>query len=395
MTVPDRRPALTTPSRRALAVPPFLAMEVMRDARLRVAAGETIRHLEVGQPSAPAPKAAGEAAMRMIAAGDVGYTEALGRPSLRARIARHYRETYDVAVAPERVVVTTGSSGGFALAFLAAFEPGARVAIPSPGYPAYRAILTALDLTPVELATGPASRWALTAEMVAAAHAEQPLAGVLAMSPANPTGVMTLAPDLADLAETCRRLGIWLVSDEIYHGLTYEAPAATALAFEDDAIVVNSFSKYYAMTGWRVGWLVLPERLVRVVEPLAQNLFISAPTLSQGAAEAALDDRETCEAYRRTYAVNRSMLLERLPRMGLDEILPVDGAFYAYVGVGRFSNDSTAFAKALLAEAGVALTPGVDFDRARGHAYVRMSFAGGEAEIADALDRIERWLPKR
>jgi len=395
MTIPDRRPALTAPSRRALAVPPFLAMEVMRDARLRVAAGETIRHLEVGQPSAPAPKAAGEAAMRMIAAGDVGYTEALGRPSLRARIARHYRETYDVAVAPERVVVTTGSSGGFALAFLAAFEPGARVAIPSPGYPAYRAILTALDLTPVELATGPASRWALTAEMVAAAHAEAPLAGVLAMSPANPTGVMTLAPDLADLAETCRRLGIWLVSDEIYHGLTYETPAATALAFDNDAIVVNSFSKYYAMTGWRVGWLVLPERLVRVVEPLAQNLFISAPTLSQGAAEAALDDRETCETYRRAYAVNRAMLLERLPSMGLDEILPLDGAFYAYVGVGRFSNDSTAFAKALLAEAGVALTPGVDFDRERGHAYVRMSFAGAEAEVADALDRIARWLPKR
>ncbi|GLK80633.1 pyridoxal phosphate-dependent aminotransferase [Methylopila turkensis] len=401
MTQPSRRSAeaLIAPDRsasaRALGVPPFLALDVMAEAKARRAAGEQVCHLEVGQPSGPAPRAACEATARLLATGEVGYTEALGRPSLRARIARRYAEVYGVAVPPERIVVTTGSSGGFTLAFLAAFAPGARVAIPSPGYPAYRAILLALGLEPVELATGPSSRWTMTAEMVAAAHAETPLAGALAMSPANPTGVVTAPGDLADLAATCRRLGIWLVSDEIYHGLTYEAPAATALAFDDDAIIVNSFSKYFAMTGWRIGWLVAPERLVRPIERLAQNLVISSPTLSQAGAEAALDDLETPEAYRAAYAANRALLLEGLPRLGFDEILPVDGAFYAYANVARFTNDSSAFAKALLAEAGVAITPGIDFDQARGRAYVRLSFAGSEAEVAEALDRMARWLPKR
>lgn len=380
------------PSARAEAVPPFLALDVMTEALLRRAAGDDVRHLEVGQPSGPTPRAALEAAARLIETGLIGYTEALGRPSLRARIARHYSETYGVAVPAERVVVTTGSSGAFTLAFLAMFDPGARVAIPSPGYPAYRAILTGLNLTPVEIATGPASRWALTADLVAAAHAEAPLAGVLAMSPANPTGVMTLGPALADLADACRKLGIWLISDEIYHGLTYEEPARTALEFDPDAVVINSFSKYYAMTGWRIGWLVAPERLIRPIERLAQSLFISVPTLAQAAAQAAMDDRETCEAYRAGYAANRALLMERLPRMGL-EPLPLDGAFYAYVDVSRVSNDSAAFARALLAEAHVAVTPGVDFDRERGHRYVRMSFAGSTEHMADAMDRIEDWLP--
>jgi len=369
-------------------------MDVLAAANAREAAGGSVMHMEVGQPSAPAPRAVIEAAQAALGHGRIGYTEALGLPSLRERIARHYRDCYGVAVPASRVCVTTGSSGGFILGFLAMFEPGDRVAIASPGYPAYRNVLEALGLIPVTIETSAATGWVMTAAAVEQAHAAEPLRGVLAMSPANPSGTMMGAQALADLGASCRRLGLWFVSDEIYHGLTYEAPAATALAADPDAIVINSFSKYYCMTGWRIGWMVLPEMLVRPVERLAQSLFISAPYLSQVAAEAAFSATEELEVVKAGYARNRAMLLAELPRIGLPDFLPVDGAFYVYVDIGRYTNDSLAFCSRLLAEAGVAATPGLDFDPDRGSRTMRLSFAGSEATCREAVARIGSFLAK-
>src|SRR5690606_35952443 len=272
-------------------------------------------------------------------------------------IARHYGEAYGIDIAADRVVVTTGSSGGFNLAFLAAFDAGDRVALPSPGYPAYRNILTALGLEVVEIATGPETRYALEAETVARIHAERPLAGVLVASPGNPSGTVMPREAMERLAATCRELGIWLISDEIYHRLTYGAPAATALAFSEEAIIVNSFSKYYCMTGWRVGWMIVPERLVRPVERLAQNLYISAPELSQRAAVAAFEATAELEIVKAGYAESRSLLLDVLPGLGFDDIAPADGAFYIYAGVRKLANDSAEFCRRMLEEAGVAITP--------------------------------------
>src|SRR3954452_7349851 len=269
-------PAVAT---RLARVAPFLAMDVLSAAAAKERRGDSVIHMEVGQPSAPAPRAAREAAKAALDEGRIGYTEALGIAPLRERIARHYREAYGVSLAPERVIVTTGSSAGFVLAFLSLFDAGDRVAITAPGYPAYRNILAALDLEPVSIPLTKAEGWIMTAEAVAGAHREAPLAGVLAMSPANPSGTMIGQGALARLGDTCRELGLWFVSDEIYHGLTYAAPAATALAFDDDAVAINSFSKYYCMTGSRVGWIVVPQRLVRQIERLAQNLSISPPYL--------------------------------------------------------------------------------------------------------------------
>jgi aspartate/methionine/tyrosine aminotransferase len=367
-------------------------MDVLSAARRLEAAGRSIIHMEIGEPSFPAPQAARAAAAEALSGGLIGYTEALGRPSLRRRIAHHYRASYGLDLAPERIAVTIGSSAGFLLAFLALFNPGERVAISAPGYPPYKTMLTAFGLEAVEIETGPDTRWALDAEAIERAHARTKLSGVLVMSPANPSGTVIAPEALREIAETCRRLGIKLISDEIYHGLTYGAPAETALRFDDRAVVVNSFSKYWCMTGWRIGWLVVPEGSERVFERLAQNLFISAPLLSQIAAEAALDARDELEDIRAIYGRNRALLLEALPQAGLDSFLPADGAFYLYADVGRFTNDSVAFAKALLEEAGVAATPGNDFDRARGHRYLRFSFAGAEAEIAEAAERIQKWL---
>jgi aspartate/methionine/tyrosine aminotransferase len=278
------------------------------------------------------------------------------------------------------------------LAFLSLFDPGDRVAITAPGYPAYRNILAALDLAPVTIPLTKAEGWIMTAEAVARAHREAPLAGVLAMSPANPSGTMIGAAALARLGETCRDLGLWFVSDEIYHGLTYAAPATTALAFDDDAVAINSFSKYYCMTGWRVGWIVVPQSLVRPIERLAQNLYISPPYLSQVAALAAFEGRDELEAVREGYARNRAMLLEELPRLGLTDMHPVDGAFYVYADVARFTNDSIAFSGRMLAEAGVAATPGVDFDPIEGAHYLRFSFAGSEDDCREAVRRLAGWL---
>ncbi len=376
------------------SVAPFIAMEVLTQARAIEAKGGHIVHMELGEPGAPAPRAAREAAKRAIEQGPIGYTPALGLPSLRERIASHYRDSYGVSLDPGRVAVTTGSSAGFILAFLACFDVGNRVAIASPGYPAYRNILEALGIEPVIVETGPADRWAITPGAIHAAHRERPLNGVLVMSPANPTGVMMGQASIAALAGECKRLGLWLISDEIYHGLTYEAAATTALAQSSEAIIVNSFSKYFCMTGWRIGWLVLPERLVRPIERLAQNLFISPPYLSQVAAEASFEATRELEAVKSGYAQSRTLLLEALPRMGLSELLPVDGAFYVYGDVTRLTNDSVEFCHRALTEAGVAMTPGLDFDRERGARYVRLSFAGSPESVRDGVERLGNWLKR-
>ena len=382
-------PALSS---RLQRVSSFLAMDVLAAATAKERAGGDVVHMEVGQPSAPAPRRVREAARAALDAGRIGYTEALGLPSLRERIARHYREAYGVDVAPDRVVATTGSSAGFVLAFLALFEPGARVAITAPGYPAYRNIFAALGIEPVDIAVDAASGWVMTAEAVERAHREAPLAGVLVMSPANPSGTMMGREALARLAETCRRSGIWFISDEIYHGLTYDAPAETALAAHDGAVIVNSFSKYYCMTGWRIGWLVVPDALVRPVETLAQNLYISPPYLSQVAAEAAFDAVEELEEIKAGYATNRAFLLEELAAIGLGEGPPVDGAFYIYRDVARFTNDSLAFCRRMLEETGVAATPGLDFDPDRGARFVRFSFAGSMEDCRQTVTRLRAWL---
>ncbi len=391
MTVPPTDPALPI-ARRIERVAPFLAMDVLAAAAAKERRGDSVVHMEVGQPSAPAPRAAREAAKKVLESGSIGYTEALGITPLRERITRHYRDTYGVTITPERVIVTTGSSAGFVLTFLSLFNPGERVAITAPGYPAYRNILEALDLEPAAIPLMKDTGWIMTADAVARRHAQNRLAGVLAMSPANPSGTMIQAEALRALSKTCKALGLWLVSDEIYHGLTYGAEASTALSFNDEAIVINSFSKYYCMTGWRIGWMVVPERLVRPIERLAQNLYISPPYLSQVAALAAFDAVEELEVVRAGYARNRALLLEELPRLGLSDMHPVDGAFYIYADVARFTNDSVAFCKRMLDEAGVAATPGMDFDPVEGAHYVRFSFAGSEEECREAVRRLAAWL---
>lgn len=390
--MPSQPPATPTPSARSAGVSPFIVMDVISQAAVIERSGGSVVHLEVGQPGHPAPRAAREAAGKALAAGRVAYTEALGMMGLRERIARYYRDWHGVALDPARVVVTTGSSGGFLLAFLSMFDVGQRVAIAAPGYPAYRNILAAVGLEVVEIPTGADTRYALSPEAVAAAHARKPLAGVLAMSPANPTGVVMSPDSLRALAESCRQLGIWFISDEIYHGLTYGAPARTALEFDQDAVIINSFSKYFCMTGWRVGWMVVPDRLVRPIERLQQNLSISVPYLSQVAAESAFDGQEEMELVRQGYARNRDILMNELPKLGLGGFMPADGAFYIYTDVSALTNDSMDFCRRALTQAGVAITPGRDFDTVEGDRFVRLSFAGPEADMHEGLKRLRAWL---
>jgi aspartate/methionine/tyrosine aminotransferase len=387
----DTAKHLLSASRRS-DVPPFIVMDVMAAAARIEAAGGHVIHMEVGQPAAPAPATAIAAAQAALARGRIGYTECLGIPSLRRRIARHYAETYGLALDPARIVVTTGSSGGFILAFLALFEPGDRVALANPGYPPYRHILTALGCEPVLIETSAQTRWALTGEQLLAAHRKAPLAGVIVASPANPTGTMMDAHALSALIAAAGGEGIRVISDEIYHGLDYAFPAATAAALSDHALVINSFSKYFCMTGWRIGWMAVPEPMVRPIERLQQNLAISVPTLSQVAAEAAFDGRAEMEAVKHGYEENRRILTEGLPQAGLDKFLPVDGAFYLYADVSRFSNDSHDFAKRMLEEAHVAATAGIDFDPVRGKDFVRFCYAGSAGDMRDAVARIRHWL---
>jgi len=348
--------------------------------------------MEVGQPAAPAPSSAIAAARAALETARIAYTEALGIPTLRARIARHYAETYGCGLDPDRVVVTTGSSAGFLLAFLALFEPGERVAMARPGYPPYRHILTALGCEPVPIEISEATRWSITVESLLAAHRRAPLKGVLIASPANPTGTMMSGRALAELVAAAEGEGIRVISDEIYHGLDYAFAAETAAVLSERAVVINSFSKYFCMTGWRVGWMVVPPALVRPIERLQQNLAISVPTLSQIAAEAAFDARSEMEEVKHGYEHNRRILLDGLPKAGLGKFLPVDGAFYLYADVSRFSSDSFDFAKRMLEEAGVAATPGIDFDPVDGKNFVRFCYAGSADEMREAVRRIGDWL---
>jgi aspartate/methionine/tyrosine aminotransferase len=390
-TVLDRVEQLLAPSGRS-GVPPFIVMDVMAAAERIEAAGGHVIHMEVGQPAAPAPKPAIEAAAAGLRGGRIDYTSALGIASLRQRIARHYRETYGCSVDADRIVITTGSSGAFILAFLAMFEPGDRVAVTIPGYPPYRHILTALGCEPVLIETTSDTRHALTGEALLAAHRRTPLKGVLVGSPANPTGTMMSREALTGLIAAAEGAGIRFISDEIYHGLDYAFPAVTAAELSPHALVINSFSKYFCMTGWRVGWMLAPEPLVRPIERLQQNLAISVPTLSQIAAEAAFDGREEMEAIKRGYLENRRILIERLPRAGLTKFLPADGAFYLYADVSDFTSDSHAFAKTMLEQAHVAATPGVDFDPVHGRSYIRFSYARSADDMREAVARLARWL---
>ena len=372
------------------AIPPFFVMEVMRAAAEREAAGLEVLHMEVGQPSTGAPKGVVQAAATAVVGADpLGYTGALGIPPLRAAIAKWYKDRYGVDVPERRVVVTTGSSGAFQLGFLAAFDPGDRVAMASPSYPAYRHTLTAAGVVPVELPTGPEHRFQPTIELLEAL--DEPVQGLIVASPANPTGTMLSREELTALSDWCRANGVRMVSDEIYHGLTYGTDAVTAAEVNDQALVVNSFSKYFSMTGWRLGWMIVPDDLLRSVECLAQNLFISAPTLSQVSAVAAFDCTEELDGHVARYARNRKLLLEELPKAGFTKMAPADGAFYIYADVSDMTDDSEALAKQILEETGIACTPGIDFDTARGRRFLRFSFAGSEETIAEAARRLIAW----
>jgi aspartate/methionine/tyrosine aminotransferase len=381
------------PSRRA-AVAPFMAMDVLRQARRLEQAGRQIIHMELGEPGAPAPLLVREAAVAALRDGRLGYGEAMGDAVLRERIARHYAEHYGVEVASDRVMVTTGSSGAFLLAFLAGFDAGARVGVVQPGYPPYANILEALGLSLAPIEVGPETRFAPTVELIEAAHRRERLDGLLLMSPANPTGAMIAPAELEKICAFCEDAGVVLVSDEIYHRLEYEGRAETALRFSRGAIVVNSFSKYYAMTGWRLGWAIAPASLARPMERLQQSLAICAPTLSQRAALAAFDAGEELESIKRGYARSRSLLLRQLPRIGLPLFAPPDGAFYIYADVSHLTTDSVRFCTDMLEEIGVAVTPGVDFDRARGASTLRISYAGAPEEVALGVERLSAWLSR-
>ncbi len=370
-------------------------MDVLAEATKRREAGYPVISMAVGQPSHPAPKAALEAARAALAHGRLGYTDALGTSSLRTAIAKHYLSRYGIDVDPRRIAVTTGSSAGFNLAFLALFDPGDCVAIARPGYPAYRNILAALGIEVVEVEADAESGFTLTPENLTAAERRvgRRINGVLLASPANPTGTVTGKARLQALSDHCRERGIAFISDEIYHGLTFAGEETTALAVTDDAVIINSFSKYYCMTGWRIGWMVLPEDQVRGFERITQSLYISPPELSQIAAEAALGAEAELDVYKASYAANRDLLLRRLPEMGLSIASPMDGAFYAYVDVSRFTNDSMEFARRMLAQFNIAATPGFDFDPVEGNRTMRFSYAGAERDMIEAVERIARWLP--
>ena len=372
-------------------IDPFIVMDVMREANALVAAGEDIVHLEVGQPGTPAPAKVREAATAAIRDERLGYTDALGVPALRERIAAHYDNMYGVDVAPERIVVTTGSSGGFLLAFLAAFDVGDRVALAAPGYPAYRNILSALGVEPVVVETSIEDRFQPTPGVIGDVAGD--LDGLIVASPSNPTGTMIGDREMQSLTDLARQKSMRFISDEIYHGITYGHDSVTALAYDDEAIVINSFSKYFSMTGWRLGWLVVPESMMRSVECLAQNFFISAPTLSQYAALAAFDRHDELRENVAKYARNRDILLNDLPGVGFDRLAPADGAFYVYADVSQLTNDSNEFCRRMLTEARIATTPGLDFDPYRGNASVRFSFAGTEDDMRRAIDRLSAWRP--
>jgi len=382
-----------SPSSRTSLVRPFIVMDMFREANALADVGHDVVHMSAGQPAGGPPQKVVEAAREALDGSYMGYTNSLGLPALRERIARHYHEAYGVDVDPARVVVTTGSSGAFVLSFLACFDQGDKVGLTVPGYPAYSNILSALGIKVTGIEVDGRNRWAPRTRQILSA-CENGLSGLLLASPANPTGTMVTPDNLAAISQTCAQKSIWFISDEIYHGLNYEMPQASALSTNADAIIINSFSKYYCMTGWRIGWMIVPESLVRPVECLAQSLFISPPTLSQYAAIAAFEATEELEQRKAEYRDNRDFLLRELPGLGLGNLAPADGAFYLYADVANLTNDSFAFAKAMLKEAHVAVSPGADFDTDRGNRYLRLSFAGSMEHMEKAVERLARWLPK-
>jgi aspartate/methionine/tyrosine aminotransferase len=365
-------------------------MEVLDAANRRERSGKPVFHLEAGQPSTPAPRLALDAAARGLATMSLGYTESLGVPTLRERIAKHYVDTYGISISPERVIVTTGSSAAFVLVFLLAFDAGQTLAVANPGYPAYRNIAAALDMRVRLLPAGSEQGFRLSARSLAACEAN----GVLIASPSNPCGTVMPDDDIRDIAALCRQRDMTLISDEIYHGLTYGCRAQTALAFDDDAIVINSFSKYFSMTGWRIGWMIVPEGLVSSVERLTQNFYISPPTISQIAATAAMDAHEELQQHVARYRRNRDLLLAALRRCGFTTIAPADGAFYLFAETTPFGLGSPELSARLLAETGVAATPGVDFDPSHGSGWIRFSYAGAEADVVSAAELLEHWCAR-
>ena len=373
---------------------PFYAMEINALANREEAAGRSVMHLEVGEPGAP-PAPAVRAAVAAVLDTPQRYTHFAGQIELRAALASYYRVQHGAEVDPEAIVATMGSSSGFILAFLGGFAPGAKIAVTRPGYPAYLNTLDGLGMIAVEIPLTAASGWRLTGEDIERTYKAEPFDGLLFASPANPTGAAVTREALAEIVATCRRLGVRLISDEIYHGLDYRGPSVSALEFGDDAIVINSFSKYYCMTGWRIGWMVLPEAALRKTQILQQNLFISAPTLSQIAARVALGERDYSETQKAQYAANRHLVGEWLAGQGLGDGHEPDGAFYAYVDMSRYTNDSLRFCQAMVLEAGVATTPGIDFDRVNGNRYVRLSYAGTPEAVEEGLGRIAGFLKGR
>lgn len=369
-------------------VDPFIVMDVMEAARQAEDAGRSVVHMEVGQPGTPAPEGARKALAAKMQTDPLGYSVALGLPELRARIAAHYGEKHGLDLDPRRVIVTPGSSGAFILAFTALFDAGARVGLGEPGYPSYRQILRALDVEPVGIETSPENRY----QPVPGDIADRALDGLLVASPANPSGTMLSKEAMAALVGACVEAGTSFISDEIYQGIEYSGRGTTALEVTQDCYVINSFSKYYSMTGWRVGWMIVPEAHVRIIERLAQNMFICAPHASQVAALAAMECRAELEANLAVYTRNRALMMEALPQMGLSDFAPPDGAFYIYVDVSHMTDDSRALAADILEKAGVAVTPGLDFDPHRGHRTLRLSYARGSEEIEEGVRRLARYF---
>jgi aspartate/methionine/tyrosine aminotransferase len=384
-------------------VPPFHVMDLLAAAAERQRTHGDLVNLLAGQPSTGAPAPVRDEAIRLLNSGDpLGYTPAAGILELREAIARHHKRAHGIDVHPDEVVATTGSSGGFLLAFLAAFEVGDRVAMARPGYPCYRNVLTALGCEVVEIPTGPETRFQPTVEQVAALHGgtDQGLKGLVVASPANPTGTMLLPSELAALAAWCEQERVQLISDEIYHGIEYapltgdEPLARSAWETSREAVVFSSFSKYFSMTGWRIGWMLVPDRLRRATDVLTGNFTICPPVIAQRACLAAFDDAsyDELDGHVRRYADNRRLLLDGLPRLGITELAPADGAFYVYADVGHLTDDTMAFAHDLLARTGVAVAPGIDFDTAEGSRFIRLSFAGPGADIETALKRLSTAL---
>ena len=370
-------------------IDPFVVMDVLRSANQREAQGQSIIHMEMGQPSDPAPSLVIEAAKQALDSHILGYTDALGIAPLRQRIVQFYQDRYGVCVPQNQVVVTTGSSCGFILAFAAAFDPGDRVALACPGYPAYRNILHALNIDVVSVPVGPETHWQLQARTLEKLKGK--IDGVIVANPANPTGSMLSGAELSELASWCQTNDVRLISDEIYHGICFGEAAATAFGMADDAVVINSFSKYFGMTGWRIGWMLVPKDLARSVECLQQNLFISTPTLSQLAAIKVFDCTDELDARVARYARNREILLQGLPEAGFDRLAPSDGAFYLYADISYQTDNSPDFCRRMLAESGVAVTPGIDFDPVRGRQTIRFSYAGSTDHMSEAVARLKAW----